>query len=30
MTAIELDMYFKIKCIPLQSGPYIWWAANKN
>jgi len=24
MTAIELDMYLKIKCIPLKSSPYIW------
>jgi len=30
MTAIELDMYLKIKRIPLQSSLYIWWAANKN
>jgi len=24
MTAIELDMYLKITCIPLQSSSYIW------
>jgi len=24
MTAIELDMYLKIKCVLLQSSPYIW------
>jgi len=30
MTAIELDMYLKIKCIPLQPSPYTWWAVNKN
>jgi len=34
MPALELDVYLKIKCIPLQSSPYTWWvlilAANKN
>jgi len=24
MIAIELDMYLKVKCIPLQSSLYIW------
>jgi len=30
MTATELDMYLKIKCIPRQSSSYIWWTANKD
>jgi len=30
MIATKLDTYLKIKCIPRQSSPYTWWAANKH